>query len=51
MEDDAHTGRPSSTIDNILIAIVSLLLDKTRWMMVWEMEEHQVYQKQRYTVL
>ncbi len=38
MEDDAHTCCPSTTIDNTLIEIVSMLLDKDKRMVVWETE-------------
>ncbi len=48
MEDDTHIGHLSTTIDNTSIAIVSVLLDEDRRIMVWEMEgKRQVYQKQQ----
>ncbi len=37
-KDNARTSHPSTTIDNILIAIMSTLLDEDRQMMVWEIE-------------
>ncbi len=42
MEDNVPTSRPSTTITNTSIVIVSSLLNKERWMMVWEMEKCQV---------